>query len=137
MELVFKEMYRVLKDDGKSTVVFHSSKASIWRALMTAYENAGFSVNTSSILDKIQGSFKQVTSTVTVQGDPLLLLEKKEVKTKVKGKSYESIVDDLLKIADLSNEDSNERSQERLYSRFVSKMFRVKPTCFYECGRFL
>jgi len=125
MELVFKEMYRVLKNDGKSTVVFHSAKASIWRALMTAYENAGFSVNTSSILDKVQGSFKQVTSTVKVQGDPLLLLEKKEVKTKVNGKSYESIVEDLLKIADLSNEDSNERSQERLYSRFVSKCLEL------------
>lgn len=127
MSKVFVEMQRVLKDGGKSTVVFHSAKASIWKTLMNAYENAGFSVTTSSILDKVQGSFKQVTSNVKVQGDPLLLLEKKNKKVKVvNGHSSKEIIDDLLKSASLTGQDSDERKPERLYSRFVARCLELQ-----------
>lgn len=76
MTRVFAEVARVLKDDGRATVVFHSAKARIWQALTCAYGSAGFRVTKTSVLDKIQASFKQVVSTVSVKGDPLILLEK-------------------------------------------------------------
>lgn len=76
MARVFGEVARVLKDDGRATVVFHSAKARIWQALTRAYTHAGFAVARTSVLDKIQASFKQVVSTVSVKGDPLILLKK-------------------------------------------------------------
>lgn len=76
MTRVFVEAARVLKADGRATVVFHSAKARIWQALTRAYTTAGFGVARTSVLDKIQASFKQVVSTVSVKGDPLILLEK-------------------------------------------------------------
>lgn len=76
MAAVFCEMARVLKPTGLATIVFHSAHSEIWRALVSAYTSAGFSVTATSVLDKIQASFKQVVSDVSVKGDPLLLLSK-------------------------------------------------------------
>ncbi|MGY0799700.1 DNA methyltransferase [Lysobacter sp. A286] len=76
MQHVFGEIARVLKPGGQATVVFHSAHSEIWRALASAYGGAGLVVKATSILDKIQASFKQVVSEVAVKGDPLLLLVK-------------------------------------------------------------
>ncbi len=73
---VFSEMSRVLKANKYATVVFHSAKSSVWDSLSKAYSDSGFTLSTSSILDKVQGSYKQVNSSNSVSGDPLLLLEK-------------------------------------------------------------
>src|SRR5262249_45929367 len=70
----FQEMRRILKPAGKATVVFHSTQADVWQALTSAYSAAGFSVELSNILDKKQGSFKQVTTLNSAKGDPMLLL---------------------------------------------------------------
>ena len=76
MTSVFSEVYRCLKTKGLCTVVFHSAKAEIWRSIITAYQIAGLSILKTGILDKVQASFKQVNSSITVKGDPLLLLTK-------------------------------------------------------------
>jgi 16S rRNA G966 N2-methylase RsmD len=76
MSKVFVEVSRVLRDHGRATVVFHSAHARIWRALTEAYESANLRVRKTSVLDKLQASFKQVVSTISVKGDPLILLEK-------------------------------------------------------------
>lgn len=76
MTAVFEEVERVLKPSGMATVVFHSAQSRIWQALCTAYSEAGLRVRQTSVLDKIQASFKQVVSIVSVKGDPLILLEK-------------------------------------------------------------
>ena len=76
MEAVFKRMSEILKDEGFCTLVFHSAKAEIWRAIIKAYKNSGFTVCKASILDKVQKTFKQTNSNVIVKGDPILLLEK-------------------------------------------------------------
>jgi len=124
MELVFKELSRVLKDQSKITLVFHSAKASVWKAMVHAYLNAGLSVETSSILNKIQGSFKQVTSSVVVKGDPLLLLSKAnytDSKSNQIKKSGVEIINGLFnKILEV-DKNSEERKPERLYSRYITK----------------
>jgi 16S rRNA G966 N2-methylase RsmD len=119
MAEVFKEIERTLKDDGKATVVFHSAKADVWRALQEAYQNAGFQVELSSVLDKLQGSFKQVTSTVTVKGDPLLLLSKGQQFLSL-GLEADKVIAELLALATVAL-DLKERTPERLYSRFVAR----------------
>lgn len=124
MAKVFSEVNRVLKNDGRMSLVFHSAKAEIWQALVSSYQNAGFKVSLSNILDKVQGSFKQVTSTIKVQGDPLLLLTKSNsVKN---GKSVNGHADENRIIKNIFQEAYNhsnnidERKPERLFSRYVT-----------------
>lgn len=119
MTKVFKEISRVLTEDGKATVVFHSAKAEVWRALQNAYNNAGLKVILSSVLDKLQGSFKQVSSNVTVKGDPLLLLEKNHNRSQ----SFTNDIDIKEIIFELLIETERRQEQvtaERLYSRFIT-----------------
>ncbi|MBQ4832985.1 DNA methylase [Pseudoalteromonas sp. MMG010] len=76
MSKVFGEISRVLSNKGKATVVFHSAKVNVWDALVSSYLKSGMAVVETSVLDKIQSSFKQTVSTVSVKGDPLILLSK-------------------------------------------------------------
>jgi hypothetical protein len=123
MAQVFAEISRVLADDGKATVVFHSSKAAVWQALMQAYQDAGLTVEICSVLDKVQTSFKQTVSTVSVKGDPLLLLSRntlaRALPSPVAGES-DAIIDSLLSKARRLEVNDKERTVERLYSRYVS-----------------
>ncbi len=121
MATVFEEAARVLKPSGRMTVVFHSAKASVWKALTDAYTHAGFSVSHGNILDKLQASFKQVVSNVAVKGDPLLLLTKyaSALKLKRRQSDTESIVRQILASAQDTGLDDSERTAERLYSRYV------------------
>lgn len=89
----FQELRRVLKTDGKATVVFHSTQADVWRALTSAYSKAGFSVELSNILDKKQGSFKQVTTVNSAKGDPLLLLTPQRPEQPTKQVGPEKIIE--------------------------------------------
>jgi len=73
---VFSEMARVLKADAEATLVFHSSQAAVWRALVESLADSGLTVLAASILDKTQASFKQVNGHVAVSGDPLLRIGK-------------------------------------------------------------
>jgi 16S rRNA G966 N2-methylase RsmD len=117
---VFSEISRVIKDTGKVTVVFHSAKSEVWQTLLNAYSGNGFFIELSSILDKLQSSFKQTNSTVSVKGDPLLLLSKKKTQrfSIDNQPSLKIIIDDLI---DMAQESGNikELEVQRLYSRFV------------------
>ncbi len=124
MKCVLGEIFRTLKQSGKTTIVFHSAKAEIWQALTEAYELAGFGIKATSILDKIQESFKQVVSTSSVKGDPLLLLEKRNsaIRNKSdtaaqKGMILDSILNRELQVPS----DSKEMTPERMYSRFITR----------------
>lgn len=112
------ELYRVLGPNGKATVVFHSATASVWNALQAAYSEAGFFVERSSVLDKKQGSFKQVTTKGAVKGDPVLLLGRKR-------KAYNGDEADAWAVARQLFEASltqelDEQTPQRIYSRLVN-----------------
>lgn len=74
---VFSEVARVLKPNADATLVFHSSKASVWQALASSLADSGLVVTAASILDKTQSSFKQVNGHLAVSGDPLLRVSKR------------------------------------------------------------
>lgn len=123
MQTVFSEMHRTLKPEGALSLVFHSAQAEIWRALINAYHNAGLQVITSSILDKLQNSFKQTNSTVKVQGDPLLLLTKSTGSDKVRSDnetSEKTMIRELITNAFMNAENLEEQKPERLYSRYIN-----------------
>lgn len=120
MASVFTEIGRVLKPEGLATVVFHSAHSEVWRALAQAYTTAGFTVEATSVLDKIQASFKQVVSTVSVKGDPLLLLSKRPLANAV-GKTASKIAADVIRDAG----NSSLTDLQLLYSQFVGKCLQL------------
>jgi hypothetical protein len=124
MEEVFHQLNKVLKEDGKISLVFHSAKSEVWRGLVNSFSKAGFTVRLSNILDKVQGSFKQVTSEIKVQGDPLLLLTKErylnDSQTQKTGEDEYYIIQRVIDDAFHLNSDLNEQKPERLYSRYIS-----------------
>ena len=115
LESVFKEICRVLKDDAYATVVFHAAKADVWAALANVISDSGMKVALTNILDKKQASFKQVVSNDSVQGDPLLLLQKGKMVC-VDKETDEDIISRLM------NEQKNEKINERrIYSLYVNE----------------
>lgn len=113
------ELRRILKRKGKATLVFHSASAEVWNALQAAYRDAGLGVECAGVLDKTQGSFKQVTTAGAVRGDPVLLLGKKTVKARSAHTSVWDVAEILRREA-ASALDPNEQSAQRLYSRLVT-----------------
>lgn len=69
MQRCFAEYHRVLKPGRWMTVVFSNSKASVWNAIQVSLQQAGFVVAEVTALDKVQGSYRQVTSTTAVKQD--------------------------------------------------------------------
>ncbi|WP_251131580.1 DNA methyltransferase [Exiguobacterium sp. s21] len=63
------ELFRVLKPQRWITIEFSNSKSSIWNSIQYSLQKSGFIVANVSALDKKQGSFKTVTSTVAVKQD--------------------------------------------------------------------
>ena len=119
------EVRRILKPDGKATLVFHSSSAEVWNALQSAYTNAGFGVECTGVLHKTQGSFKQVTTKGAVRGDPLLLLGKNANEDTRPMCSVWMVAEQLCQEA-LQTLDPDEQTAQRLYSRLVSHFLRLQ-----------
>lgn len=69
MEKCLREYYRILKPNHWITVEFHNSQNSIWNSITEALLKAGFVIADVRVLDKKQGSFKQVTTTSAVKQD--------------------------------------------------------------------
>src|SRR5262249_47577658 len=69
MHRCFSEYHRVLKPGRWMTVVFSNSKASVWNAIQVSLQQAGFVVAEVNALDKVLGSYRQVTSTSAVKQD--------------------------------------------------------------------
>lgn len=65
----FQELYRVLKPGRWITIAFHNSKNAVWNAIQEALGQAGFVVADVRIIDKGQGTFKQMTTQGAVDKD--------------------------------------------------------------------
>ncbi len=113
---VFSEIGRVLKDNAYAAVAFHSAKAQVWTAFEKVIMDAGLKVETTSILDKKQASFKQVVSEASVQGDPLLFLKKGENEI-VSDENEEEIIENVM--ASMKNDDVFD--ERRAYSMYVKE----------------
>jgi hypothetical protein len=65
----FRELRRVLKPGRWITVAFHNSKNAVWNSIQEGLGQAGFVVADVRIIDKGQGTFKQMTTAGAVDKD--------------------------------------------------------------------
>jgi hypothetical protein len=65
----FCELHRVLKQGRWITVAFHNSKNAVWNAIQEALGQAGFVIADVRIIDKGQGTYKQMTTQGAVDKD--------------------------------------------------------------------
>lgn len=118
---VFSEVRRVLKETSSAAVVFHAAKSEVWRAFESAITDAGLNTELTNILEKKQASFKQVVSEDSVQGDPLLLLSKKQ-KTCKSSKNECEIIEKIVK----SMNGRDNIDERRVYSLYVNECLKNK-----------
>jgi len=137
MQRCFAEYHRVLKPGRWMTVVFSNSKAAVWNAIQVALQQAGFVVAEVTALDKIQGSYRQVTSTTAVKQDLVISAYKPngglEDRFKKSGATPESAWDfvqthlrhlSVTKLKDAELEFIVERDPRRIYDRLVAWFVR-------------
>jgi hypothetical protein len=64
-----KSVYEALKPGRWITIEFSNTQASVWNAIQTSLQEAGFVVANVAALDKQKGSFKAITTTTAVKQD--------------------------------------------------------------------
>jgi 16S rRNA G966 N2-methylase RsmD len=136
---VLSEVSRTLKDTSFLSLVFHSAQSEIWKALIAAYQKAGLNVITSSILDKIQSSFKQTNSTVMVKGDPILMLSKSwQLMMSVANDDLKDLglINKLLHYALVETNDPDEQKPERLFARYINACLEAGKPVYYDARAF-
>ena len=137
MQRCFAEYNRVLKPGRWMTVVFSNSKAAVWNAIQVALQQAGFVVAEVTALDKVQGSYRQVTSTTAVKQDLVISAYKPngglEDRFKKSGATVESAWDfvqthlrnlSVTKVKDGELEFIVERDPRRIFDRMVAWFVR-------------
>jgi len=113
----FKEIDRILKPKKFITVAFHSAKAKHWHSISSAWDKAGFTVVNASVLNKEQGSLKQVTTYTAVKGDSLILLTRK---TDIEQEVSEDATDVWRFVRDQIMNPDTELDRQSAYSTFVN-----------------
>ncbi|CAJ5232112.1 DNA methylase [Burkholderia pseudomallei] len=137
MQRCFAEYNRVLKPGRWMTVVFSNSKAAVWNAIQVALQQAGFVVAEVTALDKVQGSYRQVTSTTAVKQDLVISAYKPngglEQRFAERGATPESAWDFVqthlrqLSVTKVKNGELEfivERDPRRIYDRLVAWFVR-------------
>jgi len=124
MELAFKEYYRVLKSQRWITVEFHNSKSSVWNLIQESLAKAGFIIAKVGILDKVQGTFNQMTNPGSVKSDlvisaykPSKGFEKRFLKNAGEGLEIDFIHEFLHQ---QPKRPLLERTEKMLYSKMLS-----------------
>ncbi len=129
MEDCCKEMFRILKSGRWLTLVFNNSNNEVWNSLQESLHKAGFVIADVKVLDKKQGSFKQVTTKAARKED--LVISAFKPKREIPGKLYikagteedvwRFIKQYLEKLPIVGENDGlvEERVGDRLYDRLV------------------
>jgi len=120
----FKETYRILKPNRWITVEFHNSKAAVWNAIQDALVKSGFVVAQVTVLDKKQGTFKQVTTAGAVKNDliinaykPRQSFEERFLKRAGAELEKEFVAEHL---SHLPKEPNIERTEQMLFSKMLA-----------------
>lgn len=118
MKGVFRELSRVTKAHSWCTVVFHSAKAEIWQSLSRVFSINRFMPCKAAILDKVQSTFKQTNSYVSVKGDPLILLSKSVEQPANKFLTSDEVLESVIESIPF-NDDNEKRIVTKRYSEYI------------------
>ena len=136
----FMEYYRVLKPNRWITVEFHNSKSSVWNAIQDGLTKAGFVIANVAVLDKKQGSFKQITSAGTVKNDLVISAYKPKGSFQIKFLEFagEGMEEDFIRmhLSHLPPEPSIERTEQMLYSKLLAFYVQRSYTVKYNASTF-
>ncbi|HPZ06768.1 MAG TPA: DNA methyltransferase [Candidatus Eremiobacteraeota bacterium] len=147
MEDCFKSYYRLLKPGRFITIEFHNSSNKVWRAIQEAIRKSGFIISHVAMLDKKQGSFKQVTTFKAPKQDLVITayrpLESSLNSSELKDVTDEEIVWDFIReyLEDLpsvppSGEVVSERTPGFLFDRLVAYLVQRGYTVPLSAGEF-
>lgn len=89
----FREMNRVLKDEGWLTVVFHNSSNLVWNALQRAISKGGFAIKGTQTFDKEHRTFKQFVSENAVGYDLVIHCQKASLVVAFDSQTSEEILE--------------------------------------------
>jgi DNA modification methylase/DNA-directed RNA polymerase subunit RPC12/RpoP len=146
----FKEAYRILKPNHWITVEFSNTQASVWNAIQTALQEAGFIIANVSILDKKHGGIKAMTNTTNVKQDLVISAYKPPINLSViNGNNVEDVqqlvwdfVDNHLRFLPVfignkgTAEFIHERDPRVLYDRVVAYFVRNGISIPYSSAEF-
>ncbi len=136
----FKEYYRVLKPNRWITVEFHNSKSSVWNAIQDAMAKAGFIIANVAVLDKQQGSFKQVTSAGAVKNDLVISAYKprQNFEERFREQAGQGFEEEFVQmhLFHLPSEPSVERTEQMLYSKLLAYYVQRGYTVTYDARQF-
>ncbi len=107
MKGVFSELSRLTKAQSWCTVVFHSAKAEIWQSLSRVFSMNRFRPYKAAILDKLQTTFKQTNSYVSVKGDPLILLSKTAEQLEFKFSSSDEVLESVVEAIPFNDDEKS------------------------------
>lgn len=125
MEKAFKEVFRVLKPGRFLSLTFHNSRTEIWNAIQTALKNTGFEISYIGVFDKMQRTFKQVTTDGAVGYDVLVHAYKPGISNHIKKEVEKRIeIDEVIdwleeRLRKLPVTKNEEREARRLHSEFI------------------
>ena len=120
----FKEYYRVLKPNRWITVEFHNSSSKVWNGIQEAMIKAGFIIAQVAVLDKKQGSFKQVMAPGSVSNDLVISAYKpnRQFEEKFLSSSGLNLEVEFIEqfLGKLPKEPTIERTEKMLYSKMLA-----------------
>lgn len=121
----FSEFFRILKPNRWITIEFHNSKAEIWNIIRESIIKSGFVIAQIAVLDKKQGTFKQINAPGSVKNDLIINAYKPDVDFSEKFHNNYGInleVDFLeMHLNKLPISQNIERTEKMLYSKYLAK----------------
>lgn len=132
MTRCFSEFYRVLKHGKWMTVEFSNTSSAVWNCIQNSLTKAGFVIASVAALDKKQGSYKALMSTVAVKEDLVISCYKpsselvNSLGKDIAGNDTWEFIDDYLSHLPVHLEKGNatttviERSPKILYDRLIT-----------------
>jgi adenine-specific DNA methylase len=117
----FDALRRRMRRNAHMTVMFHSAASEPWEALTGALTQAGFHTDNVLLLDKRQGSFKQVKTKDAVQGDLLIEVKPRQAVQRKSARVPPDLAAWLARTLDPDLLPLNSETERGLFSRYLAE----------------
>ena len=120
LEDAMRQIHRALKPGRHLSVTFHSGDSSVWRAMLTACDAAGFSLCGASSEEPLKRSHNQLEMAGRVTTDFVLTFRKEaSIRTQANEKATPSILDIVKQEASQLIAEAGCATTAEIYDRFI------------------